>query len=342
MKNIFKGKSILITGGTGTIGQEIVRQLLKICEPNVIRIYSRDETKQFLMEEKFGRQKRLRFFLGDIRDAKRLQRAMEKIDIVFHCAALKHVPACEYNPFEAIRTNIIGTQNLIDIAINFEIEKLIFTSSDKAVNPSNVMGASKLMAEKLITSANYYKGNRKTIFSSVRFGNVLGSRGSVIPLFKEQTINGKPITITNPDMTRFIMSIEKAVELIFKATEISHGGEVFVFKMPSIRIMDLAEVIAEEMIEKHKKNFKIEYKYIGIKPGEKPYEELLTDEELSRVVETKDMFIILPQMLEEFQMVHKKYSNRKFAQRKRYTSADVPILSKEEIREMLIKYSLLD
>jgi len=183
--DLFKNKKILITGGTGSIGQEIVREVLKH-EPAVVRILDIDETKQFELQQEYEDYENIRFLLGDIRDKERLYRAIEDIDIVFHTAALKHVQACEYNPFEAVKTNVIGTQNLIDVAIDEEVEKVIFTSSDKAVNPTNVMGATKLLAERLITSANYYKGARKTVFSSVRFGNVLGSRGSVIPLFKNQ------------------------------------------------------------------------------------------------------------------------------------------------------------
>jgi FlaA1/EpsC-like NDP-sugar epimerase len=183
MKALFKGKKILITGGTGSIGQEIVREILKY-EPEVVRILDVDETKQFELQQEYGNLENVRFLLGDIRDKERLSRAIEDIDIVFHTAALKHVLACEYNPFEAVKTNVIGMQNLIEVAMDEEVEKVIFTSSDKAVNPTNVLGASKLLAERLITSANYYKGVRDTIFSSVRFCNVLGSRGSFIPLFK--------------------------------------------------------------------------------------------------------------------------------------------------------------
>ena len=250
MEGIFKNKKILVTGGTGSIGQEILREILKY-EPTVVRIIDVDETKQFELQQEYEDYDNIRFLLGDIRDKERLYRAIEDIDIVFHTAALKHVLACEYNPFEAVKTNVIGTQNLIDVCIDEEVEKVIFTSSDKAVNPTNVMGATKLLAERLITSANYYKGARKTIFSSVRFGNVLGSRGSVIPLFKTQIAKGGPVTITDKEMTRFIMSMCDAINLLFKATEIAQGGEIFVFKMDAIKITDLAEVMIEELAQKY-------------------------------------------------------------------------------------------
>jgi len=225
--NTFKNKKILVTGGTGSIGQEIMREILRY-EPEVVRILDVDETKQFELEQEYGNRENVRFLLGDIRDKERLYRAIEDIDIVFHTAALKHVLACEYNPFEGVKTNVIGIQNLISVCIDEEVEKVIFTSSDKAVNPTNVMGATKLLAERLMTSANYYKGTRRTIFSSVRFGNVLGSRGSVIPLFKKQIEAGGPVTLTNKEMTRFIMPMRDAINLLFKATELAQGGEIFI------------------------------------------------------------------------------------------------------------------
>ena len=341
MKNIFKNKKILITGGTGSIGQEILCEILKH-EPTVVRILDIDETKQFELQQEYKNYENVRFLLGDIRDKERLSRAIEDIDIVFHTAALKHVMGCEYNPFEAVKTNVIGIQNLIDVAMDEEVEKVIFTSSDKAVNPTNVMGATKLLAERLITSANYYKGARKTIFSSVRFGNVLGSRGSVIPLFKKQIRKGGPVTITDKKMTRFIMSMRDAINLLFKATEIAQRGEIFVFKMDAIKITDLAEVMVEELAQKYGYTpDEIKIAIIGNKPGEKLYEELMTEDEARRALETKDMFIVLPVMKELSDIDKSYYPLTSQAENKAYTSKDTEHLAKEEIKEILYRENLL-
>ncbi len=293
MQDLIKGKRILVTGGTGTIGSHLVKKLLGY-EAEVVRVFSRDEHKQYEMQQAFdaqngGRDKRLRFLLGDVRDKERLYRAMEGIDIVFHLAALKHVPACEYNPSEAVKTNVLGTQNVIDCAIEANLSAVVYASTDKAASPTNTMGASKLLAERLIVSAaEGWKGPRDIKFLCVRFGNVLNSRGSVIPLFQKQIGDGGPVTVTDSDMTRFVMSMDKAVELMLKAHNISRGGEVFVFKMPVIRIGDLAQ----SMVELAGKP--VELVTIGLRPGEKLYEELMTEEESSRSFETDDMFIILP------------------------------------------------
>jgi len=339
MVNIFEDKKILITGGVGSIGLNIIREILNY-DPKVVRILDINETMLFELKEELKRYSNLRFLLGDIRDKNRLRLAVEDIDIVFHTASLKHVEICEYNPFESIKTNVIGTQNLIDTCIEEEVEKVIFTSSDKAVNPSNVMGATKLLAERLITSANYYKGARKTIFSSIRFGNVLGSRGSIIPLFKKQIEKGGPVTITDKKMTRFIMPMREAIKLLFKATEIAKGGEIFIFKMKSIRIIDLAEVMIEELASRYGYSpCNIEIKVIGTKPGEKLYEELVTEHESSRALENKDMIIILPEM-KELSHINKSYSQSS-SNIKTYTSRDVIPLSKKEIRELLKQEGLL-
>ena len=342
MKNQFKNKKILITGGTGSIGQEILREILKH-EPAVVRIMDVDETKQFELQQEYEGYDIVRFLLGDIRDKERLCRAIEDIDIVFHTAALKHVLACEYNPFEAVKTNVIGIQNLIDVAMDEEIEKVIFTSSDKAVNPCNVMGATKLLAERLITSANYYKGARKTIFSSVRFGNVLGSRGSVIPLFKNQIEKGGPITITNNEMTRFIMPMCDAINLLFKATELAQGGEIFIFKMEAIKITDLAEVMVENLASKYVYSpEEIKMEIIGTKPGEKLYEELMTEDEAERALECEDMFILLSEMKELSHIDKSSYPSVSEAEVKAYTSKDEKCLAKKEIKEILYRENLIE
>lgn len=341
MENIFKNKKILITGGTGSIGQEILREIIKH-EPAVVRILDVDETKQFELQQEYQDHDNVRFLLGDIRDKDRLSRAIEDIDIVFHTAALKHVLACEYNPFEAVKTNAMGTQNIIDVCLDEEVEKVMFTSSDKAVNPTNVMGATKLLAERLTTSANYYKGTRRTIFSSVRFGNVLGSRGSVIPLFKMQIERGGPVTITNKEMTRFIMPLHDAINLLFKATELAQGGEICIFKMDTISITDLAEVMIEELTPKYGyslDDMKIEL--IGNKLGEKLYEELMTEDEARRALETEDMFILLPEQ-EELSCIDKSsYRSASEAEVKAYISYDEKHLSKAELREILYHENLL-
>ena len=331
MKSIFKDKKILITGGTGSIGQEIMREILKH-EPTTVRILDLDETKQFELQEEYGDLENIRFLLGDVRDKERLYRALEDIDIVFHTAALKHVLSCEYNPFEAVKTNVVGIQNLIEAAMDEGVEKVIFTSSDKAVNPTNVMGATKLLAERLIIAGNYYKGRRRTKFSSVRFGNVLGSRGSVVPLFKKQIENGGPVTITNEAMTRFIMPMKDAVKLLFKAAELTKGAEIFVLKMKTIRITDLADVMIDELALNE-----IKIKIIGNKEGEKLYEELMTEEEAKRALEIEDMFIVLPSHLNS---LSPSVSDLK-AEVKAYTSKEAKHLTKEEIKNLLYKENLI-
>jgi UDP-N-acetylglucosamine 4,6-dehydratase/5-epimerase len=290
---IFKlitNKKILVTGGTGSIGSEIVRQLMKY-NPKQIRIYSRDETKHFfLMKELEDDRKITRHLIGDIRDKERLERAIQDIDIVFHVAALKHVSFCEYNPFEAIKTNVIGTQNLIDLAIKYNVKKVVAISTDKAVYPNTVMGITKLLMERMIICAHNYLGNAITKFSVVRFGNVLDSRGSVVPLWVEQIKNGGPITVTDNNMKRFFMSIPDAVKLVFLAALKMEGKEIFVLKMKEKKISTLAR----EVIKKHGKGKKILIKITGSLEREKLTEKLFTDEEKQYLVEKKSFNIIYP------------------------------------------------
>lgn len=334
---LYKGKKILITGGTGTIGQRLVRRLLQE-KPGVIRIFSRDEFKQFEMAQELHQYtQQLRFLIGDVRDAQRLSRAMADIDYVFHCAAMKHVPACEYNPFEAVQTNIIGTQNVIQSALEARVKKVIFVSTDKAIAPTNTYGASKLMAERLISSAQYQAGSANTTFAAVRFGNVMGSRGSVIPLFKTQIKSKRKITVTHKNMTRFMMTMEEATELTLKAADYAQGGEVFVLKMPVVRLEDLINAVILEMSKKIGVSpEEIEIEEIGLRPGEKMYEELMTEDEGKRARELAEMFVIPNEFVKKGD-----YPNSKPVKDGKYSSEDQKTLEFNEVIELLIRSGAL-
>jgi FlaA1/EpsC-like NDP-sugar epimerase len=294
MKNLnklFNNKRILVTGGTGSIGSEIVKQLFRF-KPKQIRVYSRDESKQFFLEKELEREikKRdcFRMLIGDIRDRERLDRAFEDIDIVFHTAALKHVPFCEMNPFEAVKTNVYGTQNVIDLAIKHRVERMVAISSDKAVYPNTFMGVTKLMMERMVTSAWNYAGRAPTKFSVVRFGNVLNSRGSVIPVWLEQIKKGGPVTVTDKNMKRFFMSIPDAVSLVFLACAMMLGNEIFVLKMPEYNIFELAQ----KTIAEYGNGKKIKIKITGVREKEKMIERLFTDEEQEMIVECGRFYVI--------------------------------------------------
>lgn len=276
-------KTILVTGGTGSFGQKFTEIILKEYNPKSIRIYDNRELAEVEMERKFN-DSRLRFLIGDVRDIKRLNRAMSGVDIVVHAAALKHVPICEYNPIEAVKTNIDGAVNVIDAAIDNEVEKVMAISTDKAVHPVNLYGATKMVAEKLFVQANSYTGGRKTIFSCSRYGNVVGSSGSVVPLFLEQKKNGE-ITITDEKMTRFWITLEGGVNFVIDCIGMMRGGEIFIPKIPSMKIIDLAEAIAPGAKKK----------IIGIRPGEKLHEVLLTEEEARHAKEFDKYFVIEPE-----------------------------------------------
>ena len=323
MKDFYKGKKILITGGAGYIGQLLTEKVLEF-NPKYIRVFDTNENGLFNLRQKYYDEEKLRFLLGDIRNLNRLQYAFRDIDIVFHTAAYKHVLECEYNPIDAVETNITGTSNVIQAAIEKNVKKVIFTSSDKAANPSNTMGATKLLAEKLMTAANEYSAHA-TIFACCRFGNVINSSGSVIPLFQEQISNGKKITITDLGMTRFIITKEKAIELVFLSGYLAKGGEIFIFKMPAININDLANA----MIEKY--SGKVSKEIIGRKPGEKMYEELMTEEEMSRAYEGEDMYIILSQVMDTDYNNYKGYEKVKTVK----NSRDSELLTKEEIMRVI-------
>ena len=339
LKNFYADKTILVTGGVGSIGSEIVRSILEH-NPEAVRVLDSNETGLFDLEQELQSEK-IRPFVGDVKDKERLKRAIEDVDIVFHAAALKHVPLCEYNPFEAVKTNALGTQNLIDVAMDEEVGKFITISTDKAVNPINVMGATKLLAERLTVSANFYKGDRKTAFSCVRFGNVLNTRGSVIPLFRKQIQNGGPLTITDPNMNRFMMGIPKAVELVLKAAERAKGGEIFILKMHALRIGDLAEIMIEEFAPEYGYTpNEIEIKNIGKRAGEKLYEELMTEDEAENTYENEEMFVVLPQTVDIVaKPSYKLKENFKKTQKREYSSKSesVKLLTREEVKAMLKK-----
>ncbi|MDD4287201.1 MAG: polysaccharide biosynthesis protein [Candidatus Peribacteraceae bacterium] len=332
--SFFQDKTILVTGGTGSIGSEVVRQLLAL-KSKTIRVLSRDEHKQYLFQQELGPETQLtvRYLLGDIRDYARLLRAMEGVDYVFHCAAYKHVPFCEYNSFEAVKTNVIGTQNMIDAAIAQGVSRVLLISTDKAASPSNVMGATKLLAEKMMTSAMNFSGDRPIRFASVRFGNVLASRGSVLPLFCKQIEHGGPVTVTNPEMIRFFMSIPQAVSLLFHAMERMEGGELFILKMPVLRLGDMVEVLIEELAPRFgHAPASIKRQVIGARPGEKTEEILMTAEEAQYAVEENAMFIVRPPILLEG---GKWSETAKKGIVKNGDAAHAAPLSKEQIRTLL-------
>ncbi|KKN46128.1 hypothetical protein LCGC14_0675990 [marine sediment metagenome] len=344
-------KLILVSGGSGTIGEKLVLTLLKNYSPRRIRIYSRDETKQYFLAKKleiYG--DKVRYFIGDIRDKERLNRAMQNVDIVIHLAALKHVGACEYNPFEAIKTNIIGLQNIIEASIENNVEKFIFTSSDKAATPSNTMGVTKLMGEKLVTAANYYKGvtkngiTKRSIFYSVRFGNVLGSRGSLVPIVENQIKNNQPITLTHNEMTRYIMAIDTAINFIIESLALAQGGEIFVKKMKVVKIVDFIEILIEHFAKKHNKTFEsIKVNEIGMFAGEKLYEELFSIEEANRTYDINDMYVIIPQ-LPEVSMdidITNYPKSKKFDVSNPFNSEDSHFLSKGEIKKFLTEKKII-
>ncbi len=274
---------ILLTGGTGSFGQAFTKYLLKKQPPKSLRIYSRDEYKQYLMQQKFNH-RALRYFLGDVRDIDRLRRAMSGVSLVIHAAAMKQIVASEYNPTEAVKTNIFGTMNVLNVALDYDIERVFGLITDKAVSPINLYGATKLCMEKLLIQGNAYRGKCKTKLSCIRYGNVAGSRGSIIPLFSKQQRKGF-ITLTHPEMTRFWLTLEDAVSYVIRSIEIMKGGEVFIPKMPSFKIIDLIKAI----------NPKLRHKLIGVRPGEKIHEDLINIHESKNIRELPKHFVLLPE-----------------------------------------------
>lgn len=289
---MLKGKVVLVTGGAGSIGSELVEQVLRQ-KPAQVRVFSRDEGKHHALLQKLGHPQNLRFLIGDVRDRDRLNFAFRGVQTIFHVAALKHVPSCEYNPFEVFRTNVMGSQNVVDAAIWNSVERVVAVSTDKVVDPVSVMGTSKLMMEKLIINANYYKGVTPIKFSCVRFGNVAWASGSVLPLWKAQVEKQGVITVTNTNMTRFMMSVDEAVELVIKAGKLMQGGEIFILKMSAITLASLAD----EFIAKYYPHKKIKIRLIGNRVGEKLHEGLLGAGD-ANVLENEKMFVSIPHIWE--------------------------------------------
>ena len=288
----FRDSTVLITGGSGSIGTELLKSVLKY-SPRKVRIFTNDENGLFELAQPFGRLPNVEFRLGDVRDLRSLDPAVEGCDYVFHAAALKHVDFCETNPYEAITTNIMGTQNVIDLCIKHRVKRFVFISTDKAVNPTSTMGATKLLAEKLVIRAS--KQTDKTIFSSVRFGNVIGSRGSVVLLFEKQVKAGKPLTVTDPTMTRFIMATSQAAMLVLRSSTVALPGEIFVLKMKTVRIGDLAEasrIFFAKMLGR--KPSSIQIRVVGSRPGEKMHEELLNATDAGEALDLGDFYVVNP------------------------------------------------
>ncbi len=324
LQPFFHDKTVLVTGGTGSIGSQIVKRLLLLTPKEVI-VFSKDDSKQYVMKQKYADEQRLSFVLGDVRDYRRVNQVMKGVDIVFHTAALKQVPTCEDNPFEAIQTNLIGGQNVAEAALLQEVTHVINISTDKAVSPVNTMGATKLLSEKLFHQANHHVQNRGTVFCSARFGNVLGSRGSVIPILFEQLMAGGPLTITDKNMTRFFMSIDDAATLTLQSAAITKGGETFIFKMESLRLEELLHGF-EEYAFRHglPRPAAVE---VGKRPGEKLHEELTSRHETESLYEWGNLYAILPEPAKhpEFRKVNLP----------RYQSDQAPLITKDTIVKII-------
>lgn len=342
--SFFQNKRILVTGSCGTVGQELVRQLLEDLEVGELIALDNNESKLFFQEQRFSSHDNVNFFIADVRDFPKLSRMMKDVNLVFHAAAFKHVILCERSPFEAVQTNILGVQNIINAATENSVEKVIFTSSDKAVNPTSVMGTSKLMGERLMTAANTNLRGGNTIFSSTRFGNVLGSRGSVIPIFREQIKKGGPVTLTDSQMTRFIMSIKEAVRLVIESSYLAQGGEVFITKMPVICIKDLAEVMIRELaVSNGYSPEEILVTHIGTKPGEKMFEELMNQEETRRAVELDRYFVVHPAFTCMYRKISYDYPGiRQESIHAPYHSASETPLTQDELALFLKNNHLLE
>ncbi|HDR16489.1 MAG TPA: polysaccharide biosynthesis protein [Desulfobacteraceae bacterium] len=340
----FENKSVLVTGCCGTVGSEFVRQLLEEYSVGEITGLDNNESELFFTEQSYLKYPNAQFFLADVRDRDKLVRKFNGVDIVFHAAAFKHVVLCERSPFEAVQTNILGVRNVIDAACENNVQRVIFTSSDKAVNPTNVMGTSKLMGERLITAANSTLKGKGPVFASTRFGNVLGSRGSVIPIFREQIRRGGPVTLTDRRMTRFIMSIREATRLVLDSARLARGGEVFVTKMPVMNIEDLAQVMIQELAPGYgHRPEDISMEIIGSKAGEKLYEELMSDEETRRAMELDLYMVVLPAFLSIYRNIVYEYPDVvSTTVGNAYNSSNEQALNRDELRNFLVRNHLLE
>ena len=332
-QHMFENKKILVTGGTGSLGIALTTKLLKT-NAETIRIFSRDELKQSQMESHFH-DERLRFLIGDVRDKERLEKAVEGIDIVVHTAALKQVPVIEYNPFEAIKTNVQGSQNLVEACLNKNVGFALAIGTDKAVSPFNTYGATKLLMERLFVSANYYKGERKTKFACVRYGNVLGSRGSIIPKFIEQIMSGDKITITDPNMTRFNITIDQALDLIFRVIKNTVGGDIHIPKLNAYKVGDVKDVLLDLM------DCKNEEKRIPVRIGEKHHEILINEHEIRNTYENQDNDYVIYENQLTKDHSEKIPNSKKAALTTEYSSDKVKLVSKKELKEIIIKQNLV-
>jgi len=326
----WKDQVVLVTGGTGSFGKKFIRIMLDEYQPAKLIVYSRDELKQHEMRVRGFDHPSLRYFIGDVRDLPRLRRAMQDVNIVVHAAALKQVPACEYNPMEAVKTNILGTSNVVDAAIDAKVKKVLALSTDKAVTPVNLYGATKLTAEKLVVASNAYAGDMQTRLSCVRYGNVVGSRGSVVPIFIRQRENGNTLTITDERMTRFWLSLEQGVRFVISNIERMHGGEVFVPKIPSTKIVDLARVIAPEG----------EIEIVGIRPGEKLHEMMISRDESRSTIELEDRFVVEPVGHLWFRYDWSKEGNRVSDGFKYTSDNNTEWLTEEQIKELVKPFEI--
>ncbi|MBI2725898.1 MAG: SDR family NAD(P)-dependent oxidoreductase [Polaromonas sp.] len=340
----WSGQTVLITGVCGTVGHELLKQLSVMGCERIVGI-DNNETELFFLSQTFAAQPHVEVLLCDMRDGDNLKRLFRGVDIVLHAAALKHVILCERSPRDAVATNVVGIMNVIDAAEANQVKRLLFTSSDKAVNPTNVMGTTKLMGERLVTAAHAHgRDGKGTIFASTRFGNILGSRGSVVPLFRRQIQQGLPVTLTDPEMTRFVMTLKEAVSLVIESTFMARGGEVFVTKMPVARIADLASVLIEKLAPVYGRRAEdIELRVVGVKAGEKMYEELMNEEEVRRTVELDRYFAVLPAFKGAYRSISYEYGDVVSDKvTNPYNSSIEPALGRQELAEYLMTHGVLE
>ena len=330
-----KNRTVLITGAAGTIGSALVERLLPVAK--AVRCFDHAETDLFFLHQRLSSRGHLAPQLGDVRDIDRLRFSLQGVDVVFHTAAMKHVSLSEYNPFECVQTNLNGLNNVIRASLDADVERVVFTSSDKAVNPTNVMGASKMMGERLITAANEIRGGRRTRFATVRFGNVIGSRGSVVPIFASQLLRGEPLTLTDDEMTRYVMTIGEAADLVLEAGASLVGGEVFVAKMRALRVLDLAHAMSAIL-----KRESFDITRTGARPGEKLYEELLASDELSRTVDLGRLLVVLPPPESTAHTATLRDAYAGGTVTKEWNSSRDTMMTRREIVEYLESHRMLD